>query len=474
MIETCEWVLREMRDEGGGFYSALDADSEGEEGRFYIWDRDEIFEVLGEQEGDLFCSAYGVTTGGNWRDPASTSEEKTNILFLPRPLDEAYGTEGIEPGELRDRLSAARKKLLARRGGRVRPHLDDKIMTDWNGLMIGSLAYAGKALNEPRYIKAAEDAANFILSNLRREGRLLHTYRDGSARIPGYLDDYANLADGLLDLYQATGEKEWLAQAQTLTDEMLELFSDDQAGGFFFVSVDGVEGDPAISLFRSKDPYDRAVPSGNGVAARVLLRLGEITGNKTYREEAGDLLRAFRVYLEDAPRGTESLMLAAAIYLDQKPAKNVEIEKEPGLVARMRKAPVTIKVFDHGEESSGGKVQLAIRLLIDKGWHINSHRPIQDYLIPPRIELDDNPSWILAEVSYPEGEKITLAFSPDPLSVYQGTVEIPVTIRARGEPPPSATITFRVDFQPCNANSCLAPETVKLPVVIRAEVKKGG
>ena len=471
-IDTCEWVLREMQDDGDGFYSALDADSEGEEGKFYIWEREEIIDVLGVKEGDLFCSVYGVTPGGNWKDPASSSEQKTNILFLPRPLGEAYGTEGIEPDKLHDRLSASRKKLLDRRGDRVRPHLDDKIMTDWNGMIIGSLAYAGKALNEPRYIKAAEDAANFILSNLRREGRLLHTYRDGSARIPAYLDDYANLSDGLLELYQATGEKEWLNQAQNLTEEMLKLFQDDQAGGFFFVSADGVEGDPAISLFRSKDPYDRAVPSGNGVAARVLLRLGEINGNKTYREESGDLLQAFRNYLEDAPRGTESLILAAAIYLDQNPDANkdekAESREEPNLLAQVNKKPVTVKVFDTKGGSVGGKVQLAIRLLTDKGWHINSNQPIQDYLISTRVEVGEETAWSLDRVSYPEGEKIKLAFSPETLSVYEGAVDILVTLTANDSSAPPAIIQLRVSFQPCNNTSCIAPETLIIPVTLLA------
>jgi uncharacterized protein len=469
-IETCEWVLREMRDKGGGFYSALDADSEGEEGKFYIWERDEIIEVLGDEEGELFCRVYGVIPDGNWRDPTSASELKTNILFLPRPINEAYGTEGIKMDDLRDRLASSRKKLLARRGDRIRPHIDDKIMTDWNGLMIGSLAYAGKALNEPRYLEAAGNAASFILTNLRREGRLLHTYRNGSARIPGYLDDYANLSDGLLDLYQATGKKEWLNQARDLTDEMMKLFQDDKAGGFFFVSADGVEGDPAISLFRSKDPYDRAVPSGNGVAARVLLRLGEITGNKTYREEAGDLLRTFRAYLEDAPRGTESLILAAAIYLDQNPEvneeENAESRDNQKLLAQASKKPVTVKVFDAQGESEGGQIQLTVRLLIDKGWHINSNHPIQDYLIPTRIGVGEETGWSLDQASYPEGERITLAFSTELLSVYEGAVDIPVTLTTKDVPPSPAGIRLQVSFQPCNDTSCVAPVTLIIPVPV--------
>ena len=476
-IDACEWILREMRDEDGGFYSALDADSAGEEGKFYIWEREEIIEVLGEEEGDLFCRVYGVTPGGNWSDPTATHKQKTNILFLPRPLSQTHKTEGIDPDELRERLSASRQKLLTRRGERVRPHLDDKIMTSWNGLMIGSLAYAGRSLNEPRYLEASEQAARFILSNLHEEGRLLHTYRNGAARIPAYLDDYAFLADGLLDLYRATGKKEWLEEARNLTDEMRELFADDRSGGFFSVSAGGVEGDPAISLFRSKDPYDRAVPSGNGVATRVMLRLGEITGEEIYREEAGDLLRTFRGYLEDAPRGTESLILAAAIYLDQNPEENEdeksESGQEPTLLAQISKKPVTVKVFDTQGRSVGGKVQLTIRLLIDKGWHINSNHPIQDYLIPTRVEVDEEAVWGLDQISYPEGEKITLAFSPELLSVYAGAVDIPVTITAKDVSNSPADIRIRVSFQPCNDTSCASPESIEVPFVIRAKAEEG-
>jgi len=469
-IETCEWVLREMRDEGGGFYSALDADSEGEEGKFYIWERDEIIEVLGEMEGELFCSVYGVTLEGNWRDPASTSDHKTNILFLPRQLSEAYGTEGIEPDELHDRISTSRQKLLGRRGERVRPHLDDKIMTDWNGLMIGSLAYAGKVLDEPRYLEAARGAARFILSNLQQDGRLLHTYREGQARIPGYLDDYANFSDGLLDLYQATGDNEWLDAARALADDMIERFRDERSGGFFFVSTDGVKGDPSISLFRLKDPYDRAVPSGNGVAARVLLRLAEFTGNKAYLAEAESLLRAFRIYLEDAPRGTESLILATAIYLDQNTEKTEDdkagVRQEPDLLAEAKKEPVTAKVFKSPGESFDNKVQLTISLSIDEGWHINSNLPIQDYLIPTRVELNENASWVLEPVVYPQGENIKFAFSPESLSVYEGTVDIPITLTRNDSSNPATSIRLRVSFQPCDDTSCMAPQTIEVPVAI--------
>ncbi len=313
-VGIADWVLREMRDEAGGFYSALDADSEGEEGRFYVWRRGEIIEALGEREGELFCRVYGIKPGGNWRGEGGGENEGTNILFLPRPLSRAAEEERIPPEELGRNLAGSRRKLMARRDRRVRPHLDDKIMTDWNGLMIGGLAYAGQTLDETRLLIAAEGAARFLLDNLRVDGRLLHTYRKGEARIPAYLDDYAFLAEGLLELHAATGQEEWLEEARSLSDVMLECFRDKRSGGLFFTASTDKHAAAAVSLFRSRDPYDRAVPSGNGIAALVLIRLARLTGEERYREEVRNIIRAFRLQMEALPAASGTLILAAAGY----------------------------------------------------------------------------------------------------------------------------------------------------------------
>jgi len=179
---TYDWVLRVMTDEKGGFYSAVDADSEGTEGKFYVWSRDEIIEALGEEEGGIFCRAYGVEEGGNFRDETTGETAGTNVLYLKVPVGELAGSEGMPLSNLEARLARGRETLLGLRNNRVRPHLDDKVITAWTGLMIGSLAYGGRLLNEPRYVSAAEKAAEFVLANLYEDGKLLRTYRGGGWR----------------------------------------------------------------------------------------------------------------------------------------------------------------------------------------------------------------------------------------------------------------------------------------------------
>ncbi len=311
--EIAGWARREMQDPGGGFYTALDADSEGEEGKFYTWSREEILDLLGREEGELFCRVYGVTPEGNWREEHSPAAGRTNILHLPRPMEKAAADEGLELAQVEKRLAAARAKLLAAREGRVRPSRDDKILTDLNGRMISGLARAGRVLGEPGLIDSARAAAGYILDNGWINGRLRHACRGEATGGPGYLDDYAFLASGLLDLYDASGEERWLRMARELADAARELFHDPETGVFFFTAAER-EDKESISLFRTSDPYDRAVPSGNGEFALVLLRLSELTGEIRYREEARDLLRAFRRRIENLPRDAATLLTAVGRY----------------------------------------------------------------------------------------------------------------------------------------------------------------
>ena len=300
-IEVYEWILQEMAHESGVFYSALDADSEGEEGKFYLWSRKEILEILGAEEGEVFCNVYGVTDQGNFRDEATGNRLETNILYLRDPI----------PAGLSDRLAAGRRKLLARRNLRIRPHRDDKVLVNWNALMIGSLAYGGQHLKEPRYVAAAEKAANFILNRMQAKGRLLRTFRSGKAKLDAYLDDYAFLADALIDVYEANGDKRWLGQAQRIAQDMQKYYGDSIGGGFFFSAADHEE-----LLLRTKDPFDSATPAGNAVAARLLARLGRHTGRKEYIIAAGQTLKTFLGFMEQVPAGTASLLSATGTYLD--------------------------------------------------------------------------------------------------------------------------------------------------------------
>jgi len=468
--ETYEWVLREMIGPEGGFYSALDADSEGEEGKFYLWRREEILALLGEKEGQFFCQVYQVEPDGNFREEASGHRPGTNILHLAQPLAETAQAQGLAPADLRRRLERARQKLLEVRNQRVWPHLDDKVLTAWNGLMIGSFAFGGRHLKEPRYTQAAEQAAHFVLTTLRRNGRLLRTYRDGVAKLNAYLEDYAFLAEGLLELYEATGNRRWLEEAEQLADVLLQQFRDEKEGGFFFTSADHEEW-----LVRSKQPYDQALPSGNGMAAQVLVRLGQLTGKPQYRAAARTTLDAFVGLMERAPRATESLILATALYFDA--GGSAEPEAQPGTrpEAEVRRKPVTAAAFASRRTAAPGEtVEVKVRLTIDEGWHVHSHQPKQENLIPTSLRLEDNPVAALDQVRYPDGQEMTFAFSPEPLSVYAGEVWIKasVTVSPKAETG-AATLKFKLRVQACDDQTCLAPETLVLPVPLGIGKSRG-
>jgi uncharacterized protein YyaL (SSP411 family) len=271
--ETLDFVVRELRHEAGGFYSSYDADSEGEEGKFYVWSAAEIRRALGDA-APLFTAYYDVGEAGNW--------EGYTILNVPRPPAEVAAEFGLDVPEMEQRLAAARETLYALRAQRVWPGLDDKVLTAWNGLMLAAFAEAGAVLNRPDYTAVAVQNAEFLRRELRREdGRLLRTWKAGSeARYNAYLEDYAYLADGLLALYETTLDAQWFAWARELADVMLGHFSDDD-GGFFDTSDDHED-----LLLRPKDLQDNATPSGNAMAAGVLLRLSLLTGEGTYWDKA--------------------------------------------------------------------------------------------------------------------------------------------------------------------------------------------
>ena len=281
-VETLDFLLREMRHEDGGFYSSYDADSEGEEGKFYVWQPAEIRDVLGE-DAELFMLYYDVTARGNW--------EGKSILNVPRAPEEVAAELGMELDELKARLAASQQKLYAVRSQRVWPGLDDKVLTAWNGLALAAFAEAARILPRPDYIQAAQQNAEFLYQNMRREngsidklrtGRLLRTWKAGSeAKYNAYLEDYAYLADGLLALYQTDFNEKWFAWAQELGDIMLDHFQDPDGIGFFDTS-----DDHETLIQRPKDMQDNATPSGNAMAAQVLLKLSLYTGNGRYWDVA--------------------------------------------------------------------------------------------------------------------------------------------------------------------------------------------
>jgi uncharacterized protein YyaL (SSP411 family) len=297
--QTLDYLLADLSDPKGGFLSAEDADSEGREGTFYLWTPRELQAVLEPETAKTFCRVYDVTDEGNF--------EGRNILHLSRPLETDAKMLGRDAGELAAELAAARSKLFAARRLRVRPRRDEKVLVCWNGLAIEAMARAGAALGEPRYGAAAAAAAEFLLTNLRSaDGRLLHCWRAGVAKHNAYLDDCAGLAAALVALYDTTGRQEWLEQAAALADDLLTRFADAEGGGFFYTSADH---EPLI--VRRKDAIDAPVPSGNGLAASVLLRLHAIRPREDYREAAERTFLSCLPVMRAAPTATFQLLLAA-------------------------------------------------------------------------------------------------------------------------------------------------------------------
>ncbi|HUG93958.1 MAG TPA: thioredoxin domain-containing protein [Planctomycetaceae bacterium] len=284
--ETAEYVLREMTQPEGGFFSTQDADSEGVEGKFFVWTAEEVERQLGPEDARIFSYCYDVTPEGNWRDPHGHAPPRASILNRIKTHAQAAKMLAMAEDDLADVLERCRRKLFDVRSERVPPGRDEKLLVSWNGLMIAALAQAGRVLGESRYTDAARRAADFLLENLRGdEGRLLHSYKDGRARFNAYLDDYACLIDGLAELYQATFDAAYVEAALELAEVMRRLFHDAGPGGFFYTSADH---EPLIA--RYKDTLDNATPSGNAMAATALLKLARLTGRTGLEDLAVDAL----------------------------------------------------------------------------------------------------------------------------------------------------------------------------------------
>ncbi|MEE2712939.1 MAG: thioredoxin domain-containing protein [Planctomycetota bacterium] len=293
--DVLEWVAREMTHEEGGFFCAQDADSEGVEGKFYVFDGAEVDRVIGD-DAALFRRVFSVTDGGNF--------EGHNILWFQRSVAEVAASEGMPEAELRGRCASWRKVLYDYREQRIRPGLDDKVLTSWNGLMISACARAGAVLGEPRWIEAAERAALFIKEHMRDEnGVLLRRWRDGEARYEASLDDHAAYANGLLALFEATGRACWLAEANELADEIEDRYADASGGYWFAPQRDDL-------IVRMKDSYDGALPSGNSLTALLLARLGAALDREELRERSLRTVRAFAATLGRVPESAPLLLCA--------------------------------------------------------------------------------------------------------------------------------------------------------------------
>ncbi len=312
--ETLDYVVREMTGASGGFYSTQDADSEGEEGKFFVWTPEEVAALLGEEDARLFCRYFDVSEFGNFED--------RSILHIDEDVAVIAKLKGVTTERLAEVIERGKRILFEAREERVKPHRDEKMLTAWNGLMLRSFAEAARALDREDYLRVAVRNAGFLLTHLRRNGRLLRTHKDGESKLNGYLEDYAYLIDGLLALYEATFDLRWFEEALALAGTMIAQFWDAEAGGFFFTS-----SDHETLITRTKDFYDNATPAGNSVAVHVLTRLSLLTGEERYRRMAEEISQLMKPAMMRAPSAFGHLLSALDLFLTS--AYEIAIVGEP-------------------------------------------------------------------------------------------------------------------------------------------------
>ncbi len=456
-----DFVLRELTAPEGGFYSALDADSEGEEGRFYVWTPKQLDQALPDKnELALAREVYGVNLGLNFEKTAS-------ILTMRASMAEIAAKHKWSEKETAEKLESIRKKLFDVRSKRVRPFLDTKILTAWNGQMIAGFATAGRILKEPNYTVAATRAADFILTKMQtKDGRLLRTYmsRDGqgSARLNAYLDDYAFFVHGLLALHDATQEKRWLDEAKSLTDAMIKWHFDELAGGFFYTSNDHEK------LFaRSKDQFDGAQPSGNSIAVQNLVILAKKTGDTKYAGLAKKSLEAFAGSMKANPSSLTAMMAALGDFLELK-ITTTSPDDDLAKPGKAKKSDSVVKVTSDVEKpDANGKQVVTITLAVDKGWYIYAN-PVGNADLEPNattIKVAGKSGAKLIKTDFPKGKlkKDKVADEEIEYRIYEGKVAIKATIqRKAGDKEP---VELAVKFGACSkAGICLLPAEVKVRV----------
>ncbi|MCS6862137.1 MAG: DUF255 domain-containing protein [Abditibacteriales bacterium] len=483
--ETYNFVLREMTDPQGGFYSALDAESyvapgshEKEEGAYYVWTPEEVKQVLGEQDGELFCQIYDITPSGNFegksipnllnRSVEEWAKQLTPSVSPPyqggelTPSDSPPYQGGDQEGvALWQWLDEKRRQLLEARQRRPYPHRDDKILTSWNALMIDAFARGYAVLKDERYRQAAENAARFILTHLRdADGRLRRTYRDGQAKLNAYLDDYACLVVALVELHKATEKAEWLQEATAVADKMIELFWDASEGGFFFTSHDH----PEQLIAPLKSGFDGAEPSGNGMAALGLLELGRLTGRADFLAKSRQTLEAFGGFLPRAPRGFGTMLYVLDLMLSDgtAPLRTATVAISPDAILRVEVSPDTVTL------PPGETAMVSVHLHIKEGWHIQSSQPTLDFLTPTKLEVTSSLPVQVTAIHYPPGQPLQLAFAPEALDAYTGDVTLTVELLAdAAAQPQTGALELTLSYQACDETRCLRAAQVPMSVRVR-------
>ncbi len=437
--QTIDYVLRDMTAPDGAFYSATDADSEGEEGRFFLWTREQIGAVLSDKDSQMAIELFGISGSGNF--------EGSNILHLPISLTDYAAQKGLPEAQLLSRVDRIRERLYQSRETREHPLRDEKILTAWNGMMISTLAQAGVLLDEPGYTDAAVRAAEFVWQHNRQDtGELWRVHLDGSSSIKAQQQDYAYLAEALVHVYDATGNMIWLQRAREIADGMLADFWDVDNGGFYMSHIQGL----LTSMGRPRDGgTDNATPSGSSVALRVLQMLAARSDNFEYGEHAHATLAAFAGLINRNP-SSFGYMLSGASDLQFGELSAQRYVARGGVRARAIQT---------------GADQITVDISIPQGWHINSNKPLQKDLIPTSLFINDNAvGWRIDKIQYPEPVTTKLGFQSEALSLYLGNVKIYLQLDSNANP--SRILPLQLGIQACNDRICLPPEKValRLPV----------
>ncbi len=440
--QTLDYVLRDMSAADGVFYSASDADSDGAEGRFFVWTQSQLRAVLPADDAALAIALYGVTDKGNF--------EGANILYLPLSLTAFARQHGMTLPALQQRVDAIRTTLYQQRERRVHPATDEKIVTAWNGMMIVALAEAAQRLHEPRYMVAAVRAAQSLWrSQLGDDGRLWRVRLADRVAITGQQSDYAWLASASIALYDLTQDAIWLQRAQALVQTMNEQFADRQHGGYFMSATTDELAQPMV---RPKDSVDGAEPSGNAVSLQVLAKLHLRSENVAYQREANSLLAAFAPAINRSPAA-----YAAMLYGEQ-----VLTQGESG--PRQYAAHGALQVAAQAHED-----RIEVTLTLRDGWHVNGHRPLQKELIATVLQVTAAvPGWRFGPVHYPAAEQTLLALQDEPMALYHRRVMLSVPLQRVDAPSapsaPAALLPLQLQLQACDDSHCLPPERLSLTV----------
>jgi uncharacterized protein len=466
--ETLGFMLRDLADIDGGFHCGLDAETDGVEGRYYVWSRGDLAAHLSPADAALAERVFAFGPQPEF--------EHGHVLRLERPLVETAEAESLSVLALERRLATIRQSLLAARNKRTPLLKDDKVLTGWNGLTIAALARAGLVFEREDYVAAASKCADFVLSRMRDDqGRLLRVYRAREAKVPAYLEDYSFLVEGLLVLYPATADEKWLNAARRLTEQQLELFKDTRSAGYFQTATDH-----EALLARPKPWIDSVLPSGNSVLARNLLRLAQWTKTPSYRTTAQQTLTAFAPQFADQAGTLSNMALAVAEFVDdpdflaaalerspRRPRSGVQLtsgEKTPASGRKPEPDLVTGEVYLSTDKlPATGSCFFALRLKIAEGWHINANPTGSEFLEPTELTVFGKYGTEMVAIRYPVGKELLQPGSDEQAKMYEGEAtiygELKVPAKSAGR---NEELVFEVLYGACNDKRCLPPKTLKI------------